>query len=151
MALTKDTHREFMLDGSDRIRTVKLAAGMVVFEGAILQEFSSGYCGAGTFDAILPTAPTCGLAGIAIERADSRGQNDGAVQVRVRSKGIVRMQVTGASMRSDASLDVYALDDGTLVTADTWDGTTGIYFGRILEWIVGTWCWVQYAGRRDAS
>lgn len=84
MALTEDVAREFL--GGDE-ETYPVAAGAVIYRGAIVGEDGNGYA--------RPMQSTDAFLGLAMGRADNRGGAAGDAAVRVRTRGRVVGRVDG--------------------------------------------------------
>jgi hypothetical protein len=123
MALSADTPRAYGSGVDPTFASLPCTSNVTIYEGSFVGESTT----AGTYRA-LNGADT--FAGIAHEQVIN--PTSGAKRVKVRTKGIVRMAVTGASAVTDNGVTVYATDDGTLSLTST---STSSSFGKVLRWV----------------
>lgn len=130
-ALTTDRKYKIRA-GAQRIETYKVAASVVIYNGALVSFNAAGY--------IIPAATTAGtiVAGIAQSRVDNTGGAAGDREVAVLT--CVRVNLVNATAGAALTIAhygrlVYALDDQTV------GNTAGIVAG-VLDLIDGDGCWV---------
>lgn len=129
MALSANTPRTFEegLEYGDFL----VAASTTIYDGAIVG-LSSGYArGLVAGDA---------FAGVAIQKRDNSTGAAGALKVRVRRRGYLVMNVTGASALTDKGKDVYASADDTLTLTQGSNSPVG----KVHRWVSGTQCVVYF-------
>lgn len=112
---------------------VPMIASDIIYEGAAVGESSS------TGNA-RPLQGGDNFLGFAVAKADNSSGAIGDVTVRVRQRGVVKLDVTGVTADDDLGITVYASDDDTFTTNSS--GTTAI--GKLVRWISGTTCMVRF-------
>ncbi len=119
MALTKDT--ELIQELGD-VNEIGVLAAAKIFEGAAVSLEATGFA--------RPLAITDVFLGFAESKADNTSGLDGAINVRLLTRGRVKLAVAALAI-TDVGADVYATDDGTftLVVA------TNLKVGRCVRFI----------------
>ena len=107
-------------------------AADIIYEGAAVGENASGY--------FRPLVANDDFAGMAVKKADNASGAAGAVNVKVRQKGRITIDVTGVSAVTDEQSTVYASDDNTFTLTSSGNST----IGKIIRWISGTKCVVAF-------
>jgi hypothetical protein len=125
--LTANKVREYSVEAAVRENVAPITTSTEIFEGSAL-----GFT-AGNVRQLVGGDPFAGFA--------LRYENHtlGARDVPVRKAGLVRLPVTGATAITDVGLPVYATDGDTFTLA-----AGGSYIGRIVSWISGTTCVVEF-------
>lgn len=129
MALSANNARTFEedLEFGDAL----VAASTTIYDGAILG-LASGYArGLVAGDK---------FAGVALQKRDNSAGSAGDLKVRLRKRGYLVMNVTGASAVTDKGSTVYASADDTLTL--TAGSNTAI--GVVHRWVSGTQCIVWF-------
>src|SRR5688500_16513356 len=134
MALSADTPRAYGSGVDPQFNSLPCTSNVTIYEGSAVGESTT----AGTYRA-LNGADT--FAGFAHEQVIN--PTSGTKRVKVRTKGIVRLAVTGASGNTDHGATVYASDDGTFTLTNT---TTNSAIGKVFQWITSTTCDVYFEG-----
>ncbi len=132
--LTADVKRvyEFSDDGGPAYNDIPMIASDTIYEGAAVGESSS------TGNA-RPLVAGDAFLGFATAQA-TNGATIGAVTVRVRQRGTVKLTVTGVTADDDLGVAVYASDDAVFTTAST--GNTQI--GKLVRWVSSTTALVYF-------
>jgi len=78
--------------------------------------------------------------GFAESKKDNSTGAAGALRVRVRRYGVVRLAVTGVAALTDVGALVYASDDATFTLTES----TNSLIGRIIRWDASTTCYVAF-------
>jgi hypothetical protein len=123
MALSADTPRTYAGGFDPKFVSLPCTSNVTIYEGSFVGESTT----AGTYRA-LNGADT--FVGIAHEQVIN--PTSGSKRVKVRTSGVVRMAVTGASAVTDNGVTVYATDDGTLSLTST---STSSSFGKVVRWV----------------
>lgn len=131
--LSSNTNRVFEFNEDPLLNDIPVIASDIIYAGAAVGESSS------TGNA-RPLQGGDTFLGFAIAKADNSSGSVGDTYVHVRSKGIVKLTVTGVSADDDLGVAVYATDDDTFTT--TASGATQI--GVLHRWISGTTCMVRF-------
>lgn len=87
--------------------------------------------------------------GFAEEDIDMTGESSGAYKIRAVVSGRVKLDVTGVSAVTHVNDTVYAT--GTAGTAFTLTSTSNTAIGKVVEWLGGTSCWVQFEALSQQS
>lgn len=120
MPLSANNARAYEL-GTINELPVKAAAR--IFEGAAVGvEAATGFA--------RPIATTDAFGGFAESEANNTGGVNGAINARVRTQGLVELDVTGVVITSYGA-KVYAVDDGSF----TLTASTNVYIGRVHRYI----------------
>jgi hypothetical protein len=104
----------------------------IIYEGAAVGLDSSGNA--------RPLVAGDKFVGFAEHIADNSAGAAGAVRVRVRRFGLIRLPVTGVTALTDVGSLVYASDDNTFTLTES----TNSLVGRIVRWDVSTTCYVAF-------
>ena len=107
-------------------------AADIIYEGAAVGENASGY--------FRPLVAGDDFGGMAVKKADNSSGAAGAINVKVRQKGRITLNVTGVTAVTDEQSTVYASDDNTFTLTSS--GNSAI--GKIIRWISGTKCVVAF-------
>lgn len=120
MALTQDTNRDFY-EGEIQLYPVK--ASSTIYKGSAVGEDAAGYA----------RALVAGdkFLGFCLEGADNASGAAGAINVKVRKKGVLSLAVSGLAVTDNDGVPVYASDDGTFTK--TASGNSFIGFVRYYE------------------
>ncbi len=78
--------------------------------------------------------------GFAERKTDNEAGAASATSVQLRTKGHVKLSVTGVSSAAQLGKNVYATDDDTF----TLTATGGSLIGKVVRWITSTWCIVAF-------
>jgi predicted RecA/RadA family phage recombinase len=130
--LAKDSPRTFELHGAEFDNQLPCIASDIIYEGAAVGENGSGY--------FRPLVAGDAFAGFALEICDNSTGAAGDRLVRLRSRGVVVMPITGATAVTDEGSTVYASDDDTL----TLTASTNTAIGKVLRYISGTTCAIYF-------
>lgn len=108
--LAADKSRLFEYSGEDLYNDLPIIADDIVYEGAAVGENGSGY--------YRPLVAADPFGGFAVRKTDNSGGGAaGAKQIRVRSKGLAKLPVTGFNtVAQQDGVPVYASDDDTFTT-----------------------------------
>lgn len=130
MALNADTPREFPLG---EIEEYPVIASDIVYEGAAVGENAAGYA--------RPLVAADPFLGFAESQVDNSAGAAGDKNVRVKTRGRVRLTVAGATaITANDRPAVYASDDGTF----TLTSTANSKIGYVSRWIASTDCIVEF-------
>jgi len=122
--------REFQLADLDDYPVI---ASDIIYQGAAVGENASGYA--------RPLAGQDPFLGFAVETADNSAGAAGDINVRVRTRGVVRLTVAGATaITANDRPAVYATDDNTF----TLTSTTASLIGYVRRWLASTDCLVEF-------
>ena len=112
-------------------------ASDIIFQGAAVGENASGYA--------RPLVAADPFLGIAVEKVDNSSGSAGDLNVSVRTRGRVIIDVVGASaITANDRPPVYASDDDTF----TLTSTSNSKIGYVQRWISGTSCVVEFDALR---
>ena len=124
MALSDDSPRAYGSGVQPIFLSLHCTSNVTIYEGSLVAESTT----AGTVKA-LTTADTV-FWGIAHEKVVKA--SGGSSRCTIRTQGIVRMPVTGASADTNNGVSVYATDDNTLTLTSS---TTFPKIGRVVRWV----------------
>ncbi len=124
MALSADAPRTYGSGVEPIFLSLPCTSNVTIYEGSLVGESTT----AGTVKA-LATSDTI-FWGIAHENVVN--PSSGTKRCTIRSQGIVRMPVTGASADTNNGVSVYATDDNTLTLTSS---TTFPKIGRVVRWV----------------
>ena len=110
-----------------------IIAADVVYSGAACGESSS----TGTYR---PLVAGDAFGGFAIATCDNSAGAASALNIRARTRGIVKLTVVGAASAADKDATVYASDDATFTL--TSGSNTAI--GKVARWVSSTTCMVRF-------
>jgi hypothetical protein len=133
--LAADKPRQYDFGPEPLYTEYPIIASDTVYQGAAVGESSS----AGT---ARPLVAGDTFLGFADEQTANEGGAASAKNVRVRTRGVIKLSVATAASAADNDDAVYASDDDTFTKAST--GNTQI--GKILRWVTGTTCMVYFEG-----
>lgn len=131
--LAANKKRVYEFNADPIYNDVPMIASDVIYEGAAVGESSSS-------GNARPLEGGDNFLGFATAKADNASGSAGDVNVRVRSRGIVKLSVTGVSADDDLGATVYATDDDTF----TLTASGGSSIGKVHRWISGTTCMVAF-------
>jgi len=131
MALSANSRRIFEGGIEPVPNDLPLAAEHAYLGGALGDDGSGNARGLNAGDAFL---------GFAEEERDNSGGSAGDKKMRIRQRGIVKLDVTNVSGKGDRGTKVYASDDDTFTTSST--GNSEI--GKVVRHISGTTCMVYF-------
>ena len=128
--LAADSPRTYQVGG---IEEYPVIASDIIYEGAAVGENAAGYS--------RPLAAGDVFQGFAEEQADNSAGSAGDVNVRVKTRGRIVVDVVGASaITANDRPAVYASDDDTF----TLTSTSNSLVGYVSRWISGTSCVVEF-------
>lgn len=131
--LAADTTRFFESNHDDMLNEVPIIASDTVYAGAAVGESSSTGTGR-------PLVALDNFLGFCTEKVANETGSASAKNIKVRSRGTVRLAVTGVSSTANVGDDVYASDDDTFTTTATGNS----WIGKIQRWEVSTTCLVYF-------
>ena len=104
-----------------------------IFAGSMVAVDSTGYA--------VPAANAAGLKfiGIAMEQADNRSGNNGAIFIRVRTMGVFKFGATSITQTNIGAV-MYVVDDQTF---DDVDPGQGIKCGTLVKYISANEGWIR--------
>lgn len=118
--LTKDTYRTLVIG---EVNEIPVIASDIIYEGAAVGIVkASGHA--------RPLAAGDKFAGFAEQKADNSAGAAAAINVRVATKGVVNLSVSGAVI-TDVGQPIYATDDNVFVFLPT----GGVYIGNVLRFV----------------
>jgi hypothetical protein len=108
-------------------------ASDIIYQGAAVGENDAGYA--------QPLVATKAFLGFADRKADNSAGAAGAINVRVQTRGVVRLTVAGATaITANDRPAVYALDDNSF----TLTATSASLIGYVRRWLASTDCLVEF-------
>ena len=117
--LTENTPRVYAI--GDRLAYPVIASD-VIYEGAAVGENVSGYA--------RPLTAGDVFLGFAIEQADNSSGSAGDIDVKVESKGYIKLAISSIGVTSNDRVAVYASDDNTF----TLTSTSNSLIGYVAQW-----------------
>lgn len=129
-----DIQRSYESGADPVFNDLPAVASDIIYEGSAVGDNASG--------AARPLVAADPFMGFAYKRCDNSGGAAGAKNVRVRSKGIVQLAVTGVTGVGDHGETVYASEDTTF----TLTSTSNTAIGKVHRWISSTSCMVAFEG-----
>jgi len=135
--LAVDTPRIFETGHDEKLNEIPMIDNDIIYDGAAVGDNASGLA--------RPLAAADPFLGFATENADNTGTGHAAsaIKVKVKSTGVAKLAVVGATSAADVSEIVYASDDNVFTLTAT--GNTAI--GRVLRWVTGTTCMVYFQAK----
>jgi len=128
--LSVNVPREFPLGD---IEEYPVIANDIIYEGAAVGENGSGYS--------RPLSGGDPFQGFAESKVDNTGGSAGDLNVRVKTRGRVRLTVAGATaITANDRPAVYASDDATF----TLSSTSNSLIGYVSRWLASTDCIVEF-------
>jgi len=121
--LAQDKVRNFRSDTPDEFSEIGVEASEIVYEGAAVGDNASGYA--------QPLEGGDVFLGFAYRKADNSAGSAGDVNVKIRNRGVVQLDVTGVADTDDVGETVYATDDDTF----TLTASGGTAIGKILQYL----------------
>lgn len=110
-----------------------VAANATIWKGAAL-EFASGHA--------TPLVAGAGKVFAGFARTDAKGGSTaGDTSVDVIRKGVIKLEVAGASSAASINTPVYATTSGDFTTSS---GGNAVRWGVIIEWLGGTTVKVEF-------
>lgn len=134
--LSVNTPRRFEAGFEDYFNELPVIASDIIYEGAAVGELND----TGTYQPLGTGSTVDKFAGFAVEKADNSAGAASAKSVKVRTFGRVQLAVTGVTATTDVGKDVYATDDNVF----TLTATSGVTIGKIVRWVTGTTCIVEF-------
>jgi len=123
--LSTDTPREYQLGDQEEYPVI---ASDIIYEGAAVGENASGYA--------RPLQADDPFLGFALGKADNSTGSAGDETVKVRTKGRVKLAVSGAAITDNDRPAVYAVDDNTFSLAASATATgTHTLIGYVSRWV----------------
>lgn len=138
MALSADTPRAYKDGLAPNFVSLPCTSNVTIYEGSAVGESSS----AGTYRALVAGDTFVGFAHEQVINPAS-----GTKRVKVRTKGTIRIAVTGVSAVAQNGDTVYASADGTFTTS----ATSNSSIGKIENWITSTTADVYFEGATHRS
>ena len=129
--LAKDAPRSWEI-GLEEYNDLPVIASDIIYEGAAVGKNGSGYS--------RPLEAGDRFQGFCTEKADNSAGSAGDIDVRLKSKGRIKVAVTGVTSVADEGKRVYASDDDTF----TLTSTSNSEIGSIFRWVSGTTCIVAF-------
>jgi hypothetical protein len=136
--LSEDTPRIYEQSEDAVFGEIPIIASDIVYAGAAVGDSS----GNGR-----PLAGGDAFMGFATEKTDNASGSAGDKRIKLRSKGYVKLVVTGVASEDDYDATVYASDDNTFTL--TASGASSI--GKVHRWISSTTCIVYFEGESHRS
>lgn len=133
MALTANREVDHYID--QELRTLRVAASMHIYKGAIIGLSSTGYA--------RPLSGGDPLVGVAYEEIDNGGGADGDLSIRVYTLGDFGLTLTGATA-TDVGRPVFASADDTL----TFTGAGNSYVGLVQDFVTANEIILRIDARR---
>ena len=122
--------REYQLADLDEYPVI---ASDIIYQGAAVGENGSGYA--------RPLVAADPFLGFAQAPADNSAGAAGAINVQVRTRGVIRLTVAGATaITANDRPAVYASDDNTF----TLTATSNSLIGYVRRWLASTDCLVEF-------
>jgi len=118
--------------GVGNILAYPVVADDIIFQGAAVGENASGYS--------RPLVAGDVFQGFAEEKADNSGGSAGAVNVRVKAKGYIKLPVDSLAITGNDRQAVYASDDDTF----TLTSTDNSLIGYIAQWLETGYAIVEF-------
>lgn len=143
--LATNAKREFMDGYEPCFCDLPVIAADIIYEGAAVGDPADS--GTGTDGYAQPIDASDGFRGFADSKADNSSGAAGAINVRVRQRGVVKLAVTGVTGQSDVEATVYCTDDNTF----TLTASGGIAIGKIIQYVSSTTVWVYFEGEQLRS
>lgn len=112
--LAADAPRDYQLG---EIEEYPVIASDVIYEGAAVGENAAGYS--------RPLVAADPFQGFAERKADNSAGAAGAVNVRVKTKGRIKLAISGLAITSNDRAAVYASDDNTFTLTSTGNSKIG--------------------------
>lgn len=139
---TADNPRIFELGHDEYLNEIPLTASTKIFAGSAVGLSSS---------LARPLVAADPFGGFCTEYCDSTVSANPAIptigyalRAKVKSKGVVKLSVVGASGVTNEGAAVYASDDNTF----TLTSTSNTLIGKVLRWETGTLCLVAFEATR---
>jgi hypothetical protein len=132
--LANNKARNFKNEHADEFAAYPVEGSETIYQGSLVGGNGSGYA--------QPLEAGDEFWGIATRKADNSDGSAGDINVEVKTKFTIVVDVTGASAVTDVNTDVYASDDDTF----TLTTTSNTKIGKVVEWISGTECVVRCEG-----
>lgn len=126
--LAVDTARKFENVDQEVQNSLPVLADDIIYAGSLVGDNGSGYA--------RPLVAGDEFWGICTDKADNDGGSAGDINVKVKAKFMVKVDVTGASAVTDVNSTVYASDDDTFTLTSSGNSSVG----KVHRWISGTTC-----------
>ena len=127
--LAKNTPRVY---GVGDLLEYPVVASDIIYEGAAVGEDSNGYS--------RPLVAADPFQGFAVEKADNSSGSAGDVNVRVKSKGYIKLAISAIAITSNDKPAVYASDDNTF----TLTSTSNSLIGYVAQWLETGYAMVRF-------
>jgi len=125
--LSANKVREYELAGPEEsFNDLPIVASDIIYEGAAVGENGSG--------AFRPLVGGDNFAGFATRKCDNSSGSAGDKNINLKTKGRIKLSVTGVTGVTDEGSTVYATDDDTFTLTSS--GASSI--GKIVRYISGT-------------
>lgn len=102
-------------------------AAVKLYKGALVAFNTAGYA------TLAADTASFTFGGIAYETVDNSGGAAGAVEVRIKRRGVVELNFSGTAAQANVGLPVYMVDDNTVALAAT--TTNDVLVGRIVRFV----------------
>lgn len=132
-ALSADTPRPYGSGVQPTFTSLPLSSAVTVYEGSAVGEATT----TGIYRALVAGDTFVGFA-----HENAVNPSGGAVRVKVRQRGTVRLTVLTASAVTQNGETVYASSSGDFTLASTSNSS----IGKVVQWITGTTCDVYFEG-----
>jgi len=139
--LAADKPRKYESGFDPVFNDLPVTASDIIYEGAAVTTNASGYCIPAS--AAAESSGTLIFAGFADKKADNSAGAAGAINVHLRTQGIVELPVTAATSIADVGKSVYLRDDDLFTLTSSTAGSTKL-IGRVVRWVTGTTCMVAF-------
>jgi len=131
--LAADTPRVVDADVNPTFNDLPVVAADIIFEGSALTHNASGD--------VTPLLVAGTFVGFCEKNADNSAGAAGDIKVKVRQRGIIKLDVVGVNDDDDVSAAVFASDDDTF----TLTTAAALRIGKIIRWSgSGTTCYVYF-------
>lgn len=135
--LSVATPRVFETGHDEVLDAVPMIDNDIIYDGAAVGDNASGLA--------RPLVAADVFQGFAYETADNTatGHAASAVNVKVKTCGVVKLAVVGVTSAADRDEIVYATDDNVFTLTSS--GASAI--GRVLRWVTSTTCMVYFQAK----
>jgi len=130
--LSAAKNRVYEVNVDPLLNDVPMIASDTIYAGAAVGESSS----TGNARPLVAGDTFLGFAVATVTNTSTIGD----YTVRVRQRGVVKLDVTGISADDDLGTAVYASDDDTFTTTSS----SNTQIGKVVRWISGTTCMVYF-------
>jgi hypothetical protein len=137
--LAANSVRDYEANYEELQNDLPVIAADIIYEGAAVGENTSGY--------MRPLEAGDPFQGFAVRKVDNAAGAAGAVNVRLRQRGIVRLAVAGVNTIANGNdgTAVYASDDDTF----TLTSTSNSRIGNVYRFISSGHAWVYFEAQSE--